>query len=268
MPLDPATGVHYELHGQGAPLMIGLPLMASHQAIFGEASLALLDGYLDRLADRYRILLVDYPAIGKSRDILPAPMTAERVCDDLLGVASAAGFDHFAYCGYSWGAAAGLQLATRSDRLTALAIGGWPPIDAPYGALLAASLARIGHVEPSSMVVLRSAEQYVQWSQFYASLDGWPEADAVAAIRCPRLVYFGGDGDLIEAGHPVPIASTIRRRRSDLEANGWEVREFPGHGHEVTLQADLVAPVIADFLDRAMDGHGSAEFDPSLFGKN
>ncbi|MBY8822621.1 alpha/beta fold hydrolase [Sphingomonas colocasiae] len=268
MPLDPATGVYYELHGQGAPLMIGLPLMASHQAIFGESQAAVLRGYLDRLADRYRILLVDYPAIGKSRDILPEPMTAERVCADLLGVASAAGFDRFAYCGYSWSAAVGLQLATRSDRLTALAIGGWPPIDAPYGALLAASLAKIGQVEPSSMVVLRSAEQYVQWSQFYASLQGWGEADAAASIRCPRLVFFGGDGDLVEAGHPVPIASTIRRCRSDLELTGWEVREFPGHGHEVTLQAALVVPVIADFLDRALVSAETGEFDSSRFRKN
>jgi pimeloyl-ACP methyl ester carboxylesterase len=96
MPLDPATGVFYELHGRGRPLMITLPLMASHLEIFGPEGAALLAGYLDRLSDRFQVLLVDYPSIGASRDIAPEALTADRVCADLLGVASAAGFDRFA----------------------------------------------------------------------------------------------------------------------------------------------------------------------------
>ena len=35
--------------------------MASHAEIFGAAGAAVLRGYLDRLSDRYRVLLVDYP---------------------------------------------------------------------------------------------------------------------------------------------------------------------------------------------------------------
>jgi hypothetical protein len=89
MPLDPATGVFFEMHGPstGRPLMITLPLMASFGEIFGAELEPVLAGYLDRLTDRYRVMLVDYPSIGRSHDIVPAELTANRVCADLLGVA-------------------------------------------------------------------------------------------------------------------------------------------------------------------------------------
>ena len=59
MEFDAKTGVHYALHGpsNGVPLLVGLPLMASHVKIFGSESAAVLQGYLDRLTDRYRVLL-------------------------------------------------------------------------------------------------------------------------------------------------------------------------------------------------------------------
>ena len=249
MPLDPRTGVHYEVHGQGQPLLIGLPLMASHVEIFGAETEPVLRGYLDRLTDRYRVLLVDYPSIGRSRDIAPEALTADRVCADLLGVADAAGFDRFAYWGYSWSGAVGLQLAHRSDRLSALVVGGWPPLGAPCAEILEATRKKQANPEPSSLKVLRSAAQYRQWETYYASMIDWDEAASVARIACPKLALFGGDGDLVEAGVPVPIASTIRRRRAELEAQGWEVVEIAGHGHAVTMLPELVVPPVRRFLD-------------------
>jgi pimeloyl-ACP methyl ester carboxylesterase len=253
MPIDPHSGVFYELHGEGAPLMLTLPLMASHTKIFGAQAGAVKEAYLAALSERYRVLLLDYPSIGASRDIPPDQLTAERVCSDLLSVATAAGFERFAYCGYSWSAAVGLQLAARSNRLTALAIGGWPPLGAPYAEILAVSRAKIGKVDPGAMVILRNADQYRQWSTFYASIVGhWDEAAAVGALDLPKLIYFGGDGDLVEAGIDVKIASLIRANRKALESQGWLVRAFPGHGHDLAMEAAIVAPVIRAFLDRAL----------------
>lgn len=254
MPLDPATGVFYDLHGPtaGRPLMVTLPLMASFTEIFEPELTPVLHGYLDRLTDRYRVLLVDYPAIGQSRDIAPADLTAERVSADLLGVASAAGFDRFAYWGYSWGGNAGLQLATRTDRLTALVVGGWPALGAPYDALLAAARRKLPNPEPSSMKVLRSPAQYAQWVHYGESLQGWPERDAVPRIACPRLNLFGGDGDLIEAGIPVPIASATRAHRAELEAMGWRVHEIPGHGHALCMRPEVAVPPVRAFLDEVL----------------
>ena len=252
MPLDPRTGVHWSLHGSGRPLLIGLPLMASHTTIFGAEGEPVLRGYLDRLTDRYAVLLVDYPSIGESRDIAPEALTAERVVADLLGVASAAGFDRFAYWGYSWGGAVGLQLAHRTDRLNALIVGGWPPLGAPTAALLEATRKKQVAPEPSSMKVLRSADQYRQWETFYASLEGWDEAASVSRIACPKLALFGAEGDLVEAGISVPIASTMRHRRSELEAQGWQVVEIFGEGHGVAVKPELAVPPVRRFLDTAL----------------
>lgn len=252
MPLDANTGIYYELHGRGEPLLIGLPLMASHAAIFGAGSEAVLRGYLDRLTDRYRVLLVDYPSIGKSRDIAPDDLTVERVCADLLGVATAAGFGRFAYWGYSWGGAVGLQLASRTDRLTALVIGGWPPLGAPYADILEVTRRKRANPEPGSLVVLRDAAQYAQWSVYYESMGGWDEEREVPAIECPRMVYYGAQGDLEEAGMPLRIASLIRAQRGRLDALDWKVCEIRGFGHEVAVHPGQVVPPVRSFLDEVL----------------
>jgi pimeloyl-ACP methyl ester carboxylesterase len=252
MPLDPRTGVFYEVHGDGRPLLIGLPLMASFSAVFGAELEGVLRGYLERLTDRYRVLLVDYPAIGGSRDLPPEQLTADRVCSDLLGVASAAGFDRFSYWGYSWGGAVGLQLAARTDRLDALVVGGWPPLGAPYAGILQATRLKQADPEPSSMKVLRSKHQYRQWEAYYSSMADWPEAESVARIACPKLVFFGGLGDLVEAGIPIRIASLVREHRAALQAQGWQVLEVPGQGHGVCMQPELFVPEVRAFLDRAL----------------
>ncbi|MEI6802152.1 MAG: alpha/beta hydrolase [Burkholderiales bacterium] len=250
MPFDDSTGIHYELHGNGHPLLVTLPLMASHIDIFGEEAKFILDGYLSRLTERYRVLLVDYPSIGRSCNIAPEDLTADRVCADLLGVATASGFDRFAYWGYSWSGAVGLQLAARTKRLTALVIGGWPPLGAPYEGILRATLAKQSSPEASSMVVLRSKDQYAQWGHYYRSMIAWSEAESVASIACPKMVFFGADGDLVEAGIPIRIASIIREHRAELEAQGWRVLEILGQGHGVTAMPELVVPPVQEFLDQ------------------
>ena len=252
-PSIPSTAIHYELHGAGIPLFLGFPLMASHADIFGADGAAVLRGYLDRLTDRYRVLLVDYPSIGKSGSIPEADLTADRVCADLLAVADAAGFDRFAWWGFSWGGAVGLQLASRTDRLSALVCGGWPPLGGQYAALLQASREAAANPPASSMVVLRKASQYVQWVTFYESLRDWPEADAVARITCPRMTFAGSSGDPT-AGYDVPvgIATAIRERRADLEALGWWVREIPGRDHSVCLDPGTVVPIVREFLDSVL----------------
>ena len=254
MPLDAATGVHFEVHGPagGRPLLITLPLMASFGEIFGREVEPVLQGYLERLTDRYRVLLVDYPGIGRSRDITPQALTADRVCADLLGVTRSAGFERFAYWGYSWGGNVGLQLATRTDRLHALVVGGWPALGAPYAELLAAARLKLPNPEPSSLKVLRRPAQYAQWIEYGQSIAHWSEGDAVASIRCPRMNVYGGEGDLVEAGVPVPIASCIREHRNKLEALGWRVHEIAGHGHALCMLPEVAVPPVRAFLDEVL----------------
>lgn len=245
----PPPGVHIGVHGDGAPLLLGFPLMASHAEIFGDAGCRVLRGYLDRLTDRYRVLLLDYPSIGRSASIPPGELTADRVCTDLLRAADAAGFDRFAYWGYSWGGAVGLQLASRTDRLSALVVGGWAPLGGHYEAVLRGARAQVEAPPAAAMVVLREPAQYGQWVTFYDSVRGWCEADALARLTCPRMVFVGADGDTDAGGVSLPIATTVRAHRDRLEALGWRVCEIPGRDFSVCLDPETVVPVVRSFLD-------------------
>ncbi|WP_437733946.1 alpha/beta fold hydrolase [Sorangium sp. So ce1335] len=238
--------IHHETHGQGAPLLLGFPLMAS--AWPGDPELAVLKGYLDRLTDRYRVLVVDYPqlgpGIGKSDPIPASELTADRVCADLLAVADAAGFDRFAFWGFSWGGVVGLQLACRTDRLTALVCGGWPPLGAPYGDML-----RITRKMAAAPEVPVRVDQFVT---FYESVQGWPEAEAVERIACPRMAFTGSEDEMDYPGEiKLRIAATLRERRRELEQLGWHVTEIPGRDHGVFTDPATVVPTVREFLDRA-----------------
>ncbi|MFF3065691.1 alpha/beta hydrolase [Oerskovia sp. NPDC057915] len=95
---------------------------------------------VDALSPTFRVVAADYEG---HRMAHPAPgsLTPENVAADLLAIADATGAATFAYYGYSWLALSGLQLALRTDRLTALAMGGFPPLDGPYAGMLAVTRA-------------------------------------------------------------------------------------------------------------------------------
>lgn len=237
--------IHYEVRGDGIPLLLSFPVMASPWP--GDPELAMRQGYLDRLTDRYRVLVADYPPLGpgitRSDRIPPEELTADRACADLLAVADAAGFDRFAFWGFSFGAVMGLQLASRTDRLAALVCGGWPPLGAPYADML--RITRMMAAAPDLPVWV---DQYVT---FYESVQEWPEAEAVARIAGPRLAFAGSADEMAYPdGITLRIAPTLRERRAELEGMGWEVAEIPDRDHGVFTDPAAVVPAVRAFLDR------------------
>ncbi len=244
--------IYFELHGpeDGTPLFLGFPLMASYSAIFGQDQAAVKYGYLSRLTDRYRVLLVDYPNVG--RTLVPAPdeMTPDRVYSDLLSVADAARFDRFAYCGHLWGAINGLMLASRSNRVSALVCGTWPPLGAPSADMLRGGEMQLAEPPPHAMVILRDPEQYGQWRTFYSGMQGWPEAEVAAAITCPRLALIGSEAESSVAGIPLRLLERFREARPALEAMGWTVREIPGAGTAAMLEPAVIVPEMRRWLDQ------------------
>ena len=244
--------IHFEVHGpeDGAPLFLGFPLMASYAEIFGEEQAAVKNGFLSRLTDRYRVLLVDYPNVGRTMVPAPAEMTPDRVYSDLLSVADAAGFDRFAYCGHLWGAINGLMLASRSDRVSALICGTWPPLGAPYADMLRGGEMQLAEPPPHAMVILRNPEQYAQWHTFYSGMQDWPEAEVAAAITCPRIALIGANAESSVAGIPLRLVERVREARPALEAMGWTVREIPGAETAAILDPAVMVPEIRSWLDQ------------------
>lgn len=72
----------------------------------------------------------------------------------------------FTWYGFSFGAVVGLQLAARTDRLTGLICGGWPPLGAQYAETLAFVEAQVAKGLPLA---------YTQ--NFYGSIKHWPDRD-------------------------------------------------------------------------------------------
>jgi len=95
---------------------------------------------IDGLSDTFQVIAFDYEG-QVLRVPKPDTLTPENVAGDLLAVADAAGADRFGYYGYSWLALAGLQLGIRTDRLAALVMGGFPPLDGPYAQMLKITMA-------------------------------------------------------------------------------------------------------------------------------
>jgi len=90
-----------------------------------------------------------------------------------------------------------------------------------------------------------------EWSHFYRSIvSDWSEAQTTQALTMPRLAFAGAEGDVMAGDYLIRNASTLRARKSELEALGWEVQLIPGRDHSVGLDPRIVVPLVREFLDR------------------
>jgi pimeloyl-ACP methyl ester carboxylesterase len=197
------------------------------------------EGYIRHLGDLYKLLMSDYPHLEiTTKNQNATRMTVENVCKDYLAVADAAGMDRFAAAGYSWGGNSVLQLATRSHRVAALVVGGWPVIDGPYQMLLK-TVQKLHQESPERAEIGR----YVN---YYESLQDWPERAEIARLTCPRLNYIdASDGD------DTDFIGRFRRNKKTLQELGWETAEVnSGDGHFGGVMPDIACPVIRTFLDK------------------
>src|SRR5215204_6847526 len=138
--LHDASTIAIEVHGRGPTVLLPVNPQPVEGAQAEEmrrwgADPARGRSLIDGLSDAFRVVAFDYE--GHLLQVpKPDTLTPANVAGDLLAVADAAGADRFAYYGYSWLALAGLQLGIRTDRLAALAMGGYPPLDGPYTEML------------------------------------------------------------------------------------------------------------------------------------
>jgi pimeloyl-ACP methyl ester carboxylesterase len=213
----------------------------------------------------FRVVAFDYEG-HLNQHPKPGTLDAATVAADLLAIADAAGVDRFAYYGYSWLALAGLQLAIRTDRLTALAMGGFPPLGGPYGPMLAVTntahrMALAGPEKKTTEVVpgdwdsvefTQTPDQTQQYVTLYESLQGFDERAALERLDIPRLA-FAGANDNITYGPKwddayVPIADALKEHRDELVDRGWTVELIPDADHMTAMQAKNVLPILVPWL--------------------
>ena len=228
---------------------------------------------IDGLADGFRVVAFDYEG-HVLQEPKPDTLTPGNLVGDLLAVADAAGAGQFAYYGYSWLAMAGLQLAVRSDRLTALVMGAYPPLDGPYEPMLRVTTATYelavasassppaprpaagddpaGEVDWSTVEVTLTPAQTRQFVTLYQALQGFDDRAAQAQLGCPRLCFVGSADEITYderwGGVRVSMADPVVDRRAELEALGWEVRVLEGLDHLQAMQATQVLPILRPWL--------------------
>jgi len=280
--LHDASTIAFEVHGRGPTVLLPVNPEPVEGAQAEElrrwgADPALGRSLIDGLSDAFRVVAFDYE--GHLLQVpKPDTLTPANVTGDLLAVADAAGADRFAYYGYSWLALAGLQLAIRTDRLSALVMGGFPPIGGPYTQMLAvtdathvlASSASASSTAPTSRSSAEPPDEpagELDWSQvevtlteaqtrqfvtLYQALQGFDDVAVQAQLRCPRLCFVGSadeiDYDERWCGVHVSMAGPVIDRRAELEALGWQVRVLEGLDHMQAMQAAQVVPILRPWL--------------------
>lgn len=226
---------------------------------------ALGQSLIEGLCDIVRVIAFDYQGHVLS---IPKPetLTPDAIVSDFLAVADAAGADRFACYGYSWLALAGLQLAIRTNRLTALIMGGFPPLNGPYKEMLRVTMASwemactpLTSQEPDesewSSGTL-SQDQTRQFVTLYQALQDFDDRAAQARITCPRLCFVGS-ADEIQYDKRwgdvhVSLAGPLVNERAQLVELGWDVRVLDGLDHLQAMQAARVVPLLRSWLaDRA-----------------
>ncbi|WP_282942545.1 alpha/beta hydrolase [Paenibacillus sp. RC67] len=233
---------------------------------------ALGKSLIDGLSDKYRVVAFDYEGhvLSKAK---PDTLTPNNLTRDFIAIADAVGANEFAYYGYSWLALSGLQLAIRTSRISALIMGGFPPIHGPYREMLQVTMATHGmsldknpkkydthekiqatdEYDWSSVELIMDESQTKQFVTLYRTLQDFDDKQAQTMINCPRLC-FAGSVDRIDYGEKwgnvhVDIVGPLSNHYDELKAAGWDVHILDGLDHTGAMQSVNVLPILRPWLD-------------------
>lgn len=264
--LHDGSTIEIEVHGAGPTLLLPVnpqPVtgpQAEQMRQYGTDP-ALGQSLIKGLSDAFRVVAFDYE--GQCLRLpKPETLTPANAASDLLAVADTVGAHRFTYYGYSWLALIGLQLAIRTDRLSALIMGGFPPLNGPYEEMFRVTTAT--YEMASGARPMPSADES-EWSGFslsrdqtqqfvtlYQALQGFDDRAAQARLTCPRLCFVGSKDEIQyskswENVH-VNLAGPIVRGQAQLSDLGWDVQVLDGLDHIQAMQATHVVPILRLWL--------------------
>jgi pimeloyl-ACP methyl ester carboxylesterase len=243
------TEIYFETHGDRSnPAIFMGPHFYPSRAVPDDA---FTDRWIESLECEFYLITADYPrGIGRTRNPQGLKFSAAIAAEEYECVVDALGIDRFGWLGYSFGGAMGVQVACRTARVAALAVGGFPPLNAPFQPML--NLTRSSAENPQPLPPLR--ESGIEWSTvaFYASLINWPERQEVSKLRMPRLAFIGDEDTAQGSPQPVPLAEILRAAESDLRALGWDVHWLQGQGHGSALNPEFSLGVVRRFFRQAL----------------
>ncbi len=214
-------------------------------------------GYVERLRDEFTLVAVDARGHGESdRPAEPSAYATDRICQDLLAVADAAGLDRFAIWGFSYGANMGRYLAARSGRVYRIILigGGFGP-GASGGfreslerrCLRWTSILedrRRGTLDPDTLSEeeqgqLESGQAPVLLAWLSALLEWGPVLPS--DLRCPALCVAGSRDE--------DVLANLAEYAPAMRASGVEMHVLDGLDHwQEFLRIDVVLPAMLRFM--------------------
>lgn len=267
--LHDGSKIEAEVSGSGPAILLSVSLVtvtgkeAEEKRKWG-VDPALGRHFIEGLNDRFTVVAFDYEG---HRMAHPAPdtLTPDNITKDILAIADAANAKKFAYYGYSWLALCALQLGIRTDRLWALIMGAYPPIDGPYKEMLAVTKATYDmtrHPEASrpkdpdniwdSGGLTISVDQTKQFFTLYDNLQNFDDRAVQSKLTCPRLCFVGSKDRQVYSerwgGVTVDMAAPLVNHVDDLKKYGWDVKILEGLDHISAMQPTNALPVIRPFL--------------------
>jgi pimeloyl-ACP methyl ester carboxylesterase len=247
--LHDGVRIYFEVKGETGPIIVMQYGFMGYIDAWREA------GYVDLLADDYRLALIDPRGMEQSdRPHEPEQYASERMASDIIAVLDSLDAKSGHFWGYSRGGRIGYELATWSDsRIQSVIIGAMHPYRrepetfAEQIELFSMGWDRsIPHFEAQNGPLdanardqlLRNDSQALAAASIAAQRDPGP-AESLEKFDVPVLIYAGGeDKDFFtlakEAAADIPSARFV---------------ELPGLDHDETFwRSDLVAPIVRSFL--------------------
>jgi pimeloyl-ACP methyl ester carboxylesterase len=243
------TELWFATHGDSRlpAILLGPHFYASFGRTEGDDTQRWIDG----LKQEFFVIVADYPrGMGRTGNPLGMEFTADVAAEEYARIADAAGVDRFGWVGYSYGAAIGLQVACRSGRVSALAIGGFPPLNAPFRKMVEVTTRVATTPQPGWDV-----DPKVLWTPvgFYSSLLDWPEREAVQKLEMPRLVFVGTEDEGVpNFGIDISLANDLRNAEPELTSMGWQIEWIQGRDHMTAIEAAASLPAAREFLRRSL----------------
>lgn len=242
------TEIWFATHGD--PLSPAILLGPHFYASLGRTDADDTQQWIDGLKEDFFLIVADYPrGFGRTKNPLGMEFTPDVAAEEYGRIADAAGVERFGWVGYSYGGAIGVQLACRSNRVSALAVGGFPPLNAPFQQMVEIT------TRAATSPAAADLDPKLLWSAvgFYAPLPQWPEREELAKLAMPRMAFIGTEDVGVPLhGVDLPLAATLRDTEPALKALGWQVAWVEGRDHLSAIQAEASLPLVRDFFRKSL----------------
>lgn len=232
------TRIHYEVAGSEAP---DAPSIVCHHGTGGTLRNWHRGGYVERLAPRARLLLIDSRGHGESdRPDAEGSYALSKRVEDVVAVLNAASTERAHFWGYSMGGWVGWGAMTYApERFVSYILGGFGPTPDPYYGRTVEDFygSRLAEAAPQEQRVMR-----LIWNETNA----FPGAIDILRANADPVLLYSGDRD--------PRYASIRDAQP-LNAH-TEFFTLPGldHGAAFAQAAADVVPRVVAWLSRVETG--------------